>query len=704
VCDSSGGRNANAWHWEDLESYLNRGDGFKWTGGTDCNVGTAINLNAEQSTGFGFNVNAGSVNNQFISLHANANVGGNYKSTVGYNTWTNIYSEAGVGNTFVIDNSSVYNQISTTGGANPAFTISASNITNQYIAKDNASAALYHNDFFFAPNDQAAASFTVYALRSGHFNNGVMSFWDNTNNATMLTYDNTNRWIFRQNATMAAATTLTGPAFVTSSANPALSGIFRLNKLDSLNFRNNANSADITSISLDSSDRVVVGGSAGAALGTGSSSLSGVEHSLPANPAATNHNLFPLTSVGWCSQDSAGAQKCPFGTINTQTGTTYTIATTDAGKLITFNNAGAVAVTLPQANSTTFPSGFAFGVKNLGVGTVTITPTTSTLDGAASLAVTTGNGTFIFGNGTNYNTSSSVSGGGGSSAFSAITGSTNTTAAMVVGSGASITPTGTGIIDATKAQGIAISATAPRKNQALYYNGTSHIPTYVVPTLGTRRWALIEAQENASAVSSFGTSVTTTGAALSSQAASSTNAYSERLQQSAATINTNAGFSSGTTTWRTGRNLYYEARYITTDVTDIRIVLGWSDQSLATMVNADNPAGNYAVFMFCNDSAAGCTVDNTNWQCKQKDNTTQSAADSGVAVTAGTEYLMQVWQDDSNSGQEYYTINGTDVCSSPRASNPPTTSTNMGWVMGHQTLAASTRQNHVATLFLSSDK
>lgn len=49
--------------------------------------------------------------------------------------------------------------------------------------------------------------------------------------------------------------------------------------------------------------------------------------------------------------------------------------------------------------------------------------------------------------------------GGGSSAFSAITGSTNTTAAMVVGSGASISRTGTGTIDASTVMGQPVSQT-----------------------------------------------------------------------------------------------------------------------------------------------------------------------------------------------------------------------------------------------------
>ncbi len=63
------------------------------------------------------------------------------------------------------------------------------------------------------------------------------------------------------------------------------------------------------------------------------------------------------------------------------------------------------------------------------------------------LCALTGSGLQLSNNGAAYFTIGA--GGGGSSAFSAITGSTNTTAAMVVGTGASIAPTGSGTIQAT---------------------------------------------------------------------------------------------------------------------------------------------------------------------------------------------------------------------------------------------------------------
>jgi hypothetical protein len=102
------------------------------------------------------------------------------------------------------------------------------------------------------------------------------------------------------------------------------------------------------------------------------------------------------------------------GGVNAQTGTTYTVQSSDHKKLVTFTNGSAIAVTLPQAGaSSVFQSKWYADFQNRGAGTVTITPTTSTIDGAASLSLTTGQGVTIFSNGTNYFTQRGMTGGGG---------------------------------------------------------------------------------------------------------------------------------------------------------------------------------------------------------------------------------------------------------------------------------------------------
>lgn len=85
--------------------------------------------------------------------------------------------------------------------------------------------------------------------------------------------------------------------------------------------------------------------------------------------------------------------------VNAQVGTTYTVVAGDAGKLITLSNAGAVAVTVPAAVFTT--NQFA-DFQNKGVGDVTITPTSATINGAANFVLHTGQGLRMVFDGTNF--------------------------------------------------------------------------------------------------------------------------------------------------------------------------------------------------------------------------------------------------------------------------------------------------------------
>jgi hypothetical protein len=60
-------------------------------------------------------------------------------------------------------------------------------------------------------------------------------------------------------------------------------------------------------------------------------------------------------------------------TANTQTGTTYTLAATDAGKDVQCTNAAAVTVSLPLNSTTAFPIGSWLLVSQGGAGVVTVT-------------------------------------------------------------------------------------------------------------------------------------------------------------------------------------------------------------------------------------------------------------------------------------------------------------------------------------------
>ena len=99
------------------------------------------------------------------------------------------------------------------------------------------------------------------------------------------------------------------------------------------------------------------------------------------------------------------------GGVNAQTGTSYAIGSTDENKLLTFNNAASVAVSLSQATTAGFTVGAIFHVFNRGAGTVTITPATSTINGASTLVLAQGQGAFIESDGTNYSAWTTLSGG-----------------------------------------------------------------------------------------------------------------------------------------------------------------------------------------------------------------------------------------------------------------------------------------------------
>lgn len=61
--------------------------------------------------------------------------------------------------------------------------------------------------------------------------------------------------------------------------------------------------------------------------------------------------------------------------VNTQTGTSYTLVLTDAGKCVEMNNAAANTLTIPLNSSVTFPLGTVIEVFQLGAGQTTVAAT-----------------------------------------------------------------------------------------------------------------------------------------------------------------------------------------------------------------------------------------------------------------------------------------------------------------------------------------
>lgn len=141
-----------------------------------------------------------------------------------------------------------------------------------------------------------------------------------------------------------------------------------------------------------------------------------------AGPTSVNSVPQFLESV-----PSAGAATAPVWSVsgavpNPQTGTTYTFLATDRAGYTTFSNGSAIAVTLPQANSTGFATNYYTRACDIGAGTATITPTTSTISytngsaytsGATSMPLTTGQCAIIFSDNTNYFANITPGGGAG---------------------------------------------------------------------------------------------------------------------------------------------------------------------------------------------------------------------------------------------------------------------------------------------------
>lgn len=91
--------------------------------------------------------------------------------------------------------------------------------------------------------------------------------------------------------------------------------------------------------------------------------------------------------------------------INNVTSVGYTILTGDRSKLILRSNAAAMGDTLPQAG-VSFPAGWFVAVENIHASNaVTLTPTISTINGAASLVIYPGYRAIISSDGTNYRAS-----------------------------------------------------------------------------------------------------------------------------------------------------------------------------------------------------------------------------------------------------------------------------------------------------------
>ena len=107
--------------------------------------------------------------------------------------------------------------------------------------------------------------------------------------------------------------------------------------------------------------------------------IQGIPCTLNGTPVAGQ--VWGFTSPTACSNLYLGVAQ------RTYSIATDTILSTDRESWVRPTHSGTVATTLPQAGTTGFTGNFTFGTLNFATGTDTITPTTSTINGGASLAV-----------------------------------------------------------------------------------------------------------------------------------------------------------------------------------------------------------------------------------------------------------------------------------------------------------------------------
>ena len=100
--------------------------------------------------------------------------------------------------------------------------------------------------------------------------------------------------------------------------------------------------------------------------GGGQGSVSGSSDVALNNPADSQVLSYDTSSAKW-QNTTAGSY-----IINAQTGTAYTLTLADTNKFITFSNAGASSLTVPNNASVAYPIGTNIKLAQIGAGQLTV--------------------------------------------------------------------------------------------------------------------------------------------------------------------------------------------------------------------------------------------------------------------------------------------------------------------------------------------
>lgn len=173
-----------------------------------------------------------------------------------------------------------------------------------------------------------------------------------------------------------------------------------------------------------------------------------------------------------------------------------------------------------------------------------------------------------------------------------------------------------------------------------------------------------------------------------------------RNSATTSTINTNAGSSGATSPWRTGRNIFFSAQVGLVDEASgsQRVWIGLSSAANTTQMANDLPTGNMAAFRFstnASDTVVHCVTGNGT--------TTTDDGSTNVPALDTAVHTYEIIENSAVPNWSFF-IDGQRVCGGAITTTIPAVSTNLGYYIELQTLAASVRNIHFAGLQIESDK
>lgn len=205
-----------------------------------------------------------------------------------------------------------------------------------------------------------------------------------------------------------------------------------------------------------------------------------------------------------------------------------------------------------------------------------------------------------------------------------------------------------------------------------------------------RRWGMVMTRQNSVTFQIMGESATATGTPTAAAAPDANDGVMENIATGA--LNQDDCGITGDLYWRVGRNVWFSAAVMTVEAGAKITWIGLTDQTLATQVDSDNPAGNYA--MFRASTVAGDTV----WKAITKDNATQTITATGVATNSSTKIFEII----DNGASWLFKIDGVNVATN--SANLPTAGTNLRYVIGEETQEALAKNIRIGWVFTTIQK